>query len=84
MNHSVTTLMTLPNNELWSGKWISRDNNRVITCKRPTYAGYVEVTEYNKQTKIRQTIKVGADGFDQFADELVQQQWKHITNSRKR
>lgn len=76
--------MTPQNNELWSGRWVSKDNKRVITCKRPSFAGYVEVTEYNKQTKHRQTIKVGADGFDQFADELVQQQWKHITNSRKR
>jgi hypothetical protein len=76
--------MTHPNSHYWQGQWTSQDNNRVITCKAPTHSGYVEVTEYNKQTKHRQTIKVGADGFDQFVDQLIDGKWKHTTRQRRR
>lgn len=58
------------------GTWHSPDNQKSIKIV-PSMGSYHNVKEYNKQTKHTQEVKVGKEGFDQFLDDLVRNNWRH-------
>ena len=61
------------------GTWYSPDKRRSLKINDTAMASYYTVKENNKVSKQTQEVKVGKEGFGQFLDELVRNNWRHST-----
>ena len=58
------------------GTWYSPDKRRSLKITDTALGSYYNVKEY---TKVSKQTKVGKEGFDQFLEELVRNNWRHST-----